>query len=103
MNTIEGVTAQALYSGKLMFLSSRLVVRQTLRVASQQVARRGGMGAVVGDIKELVVDRALHPVETAQQIWGGLSYGVGMVQNAVGHIQATIAREHDNTYTQTLQ
>ena len=103
ISTAEGVTAQALYAGKFMFLSTQLVVKQTLRVASRQVARRGGLGAVIGDVKEMVVDQALHPVKTAQQIWNGILYSVGMAQDVVGHIQAAMAKEQDKVCTQTLQ
>jgi hypothetical protein len=102
IGTMEGVAAQALYAGKLTFLSTKLVVKQTLRVASRQVDRRGGLGAVVGEVKDMAVDRALHPLETAQQCWSGIMCTLGAAQNFVRHVQARIAQEQEKAQAQEL-
>jgi hypothetical protein len=100
---LEGGAAQALYAGKLTFLSTKLVAKQAIRVAFRQLDRRGGLGAVVGEIKDVVVDRVLHPVESAQQLWSGISLGVGMVQDAVTHFQANMAKEQEQAQVSDLQ
>lgn len=102
IGTMEGVAAQALYAGKLTFLSTKLVVKQTLRVACRQMDRRGGLGAVVGEVKDMAVDRALHPIETVQQLWNGILFSVGAAQNVVRHVQAMIAQEQEKAQAQEL-
>eukprot|EP00978_Attheya_sp_CCMP212_P011370 scaffold28063_cov52-Attheya_sp.AAC.4 len=71
---------------KLQFLGVKLVTRQTLRVARRQVDRRGGIGPTLGEIGGAVVDRLVHPVDTAQQTCDGIAWGWGVFQNTVGQV-----------------
>ena len=61
----EHGAANLFHVGKLYYLCTKLVVKQSLRVGKKQVARRGGLGRVAVDAAGFALDRALHPIETA--------------------------------------
>ena len=75
---IEGVersAAQLYHSARLTVLCGKLVTRQTLRVASRQVERHGGIGRIAQDIGGMAVHHVTHPVETLSMVWDGLTFG----------------------------
>ena len=83
---MERGASQLLQASKLTLLCSKLVAKQTLRIVSRQVERHGGVGEIAGQIGNLAVDRALHPVETVGMAWHGLSMGFGMVHDTVQQV-----------------
>jgi len=73
--------------GKLYYLCTKLVVKQSIRVGGRQIERRGGLGAVVGDVGSFTVDRALHPIETATWAWDSVKWGAGTVLDAAAFVK----------------
>ena len=96
---VELTAAQIYQTGRLSFLCSKLFVRQTLRVASRQVNRHGGVGQIASHIGAFALDRMSHPVETASMVWDGVTWGVDMVVGAWQHLND---HEQDET-VQRLQ
>jgi hypothetical protein len=86
ISNMEQGVAEVLQMGKLTLLCTKLVGKQTLRIVSRQVERHGGVGEIAGQIGNLAVDRALHPIETVGMAWNGLSSGFGMVHNTVQQV-----------------
>jgi hypothetical protein len=86
MRGIERSAAQLYHTGRLNFLVCKLVGRQTFRVASRQVKRRGGVGKIAQDLGGMTVDRLTHPKETVEMAWGGISWGVGILRDTVEHL-----------------
>jgi hypothetical protein len=80
---IERSAAQLYHTGRLNVLVCKLVGRQTFRVASRQVKRRGGVGKIAQDLGGMAVDRVTHPIETVEMAWGGISWGVGILRDTV--------------------
>jgi hypothetical protein len=80
---LERSTAQLYQTGRLNFLVCKLVGRQTFRVASRQVKRRGGVGKIAQDLGGMAVDRVTHPVETVEMVWNGISWGIGILRDTV--------------------
>jgi hypothetical protein len=93
--TLERGAAQVYQAGKLSFLCSGLVVRQTLRVASRQVKRHGGAGKLAQDVGGAVLDRVTHPIQTAGMAWGALCFSAGALRDGVGFVQDTIERQKE--------
>lgn len=87
VENLERGAAELYAAGRLCFLCGGLVTRQTLRVASRQIERRGGPGQVAQDLGGMALDRALHPVETIGMAWNGISLGVGAIRGAVSTVQ----------------
>ena len=90
---MERGASQLLQASKLTLLCSKLVTKQTLRIVSRQVDRHGGVGEIAGQIGNLAVDRALHPIETVGMAWNGLSMGFGMVHTTVRQLFEQEQRE----------
>jgi hypothetical protein len=93
---VERTAAQLYQTGRLSFLCSKLMIRQTLRVASRQVKRYGGLGQTAHNIGDWAMERITHPMETAEMVWGGISWGVGFVA-------ATWSQFHDSEQDETVQ
>jgi hypothetical protein len=83
---MERGASQMVQASKLTLLCTKLVAKQTLRIVSRQVERHGGVGEIAGQIGNLAVDRALHPIDTVGMAWNGLSAGFGMVQKTVQQV-----------------
>lgn len=73
--------------GKLYFLVSKLLVKQSIRVGKRQIDRRGGLGNIAQDACGWTIDRALHPLETAGQCFNGFIWGASFVVNNVKRIR----------------
>lgn len=87
VENLERGAAELVTAGKLCFVSGRLVTRQTLRVASRQIERRGGVERVAQDLGEMALDRAMHPIETIGMAWNGVTFGLGALRDAVVQVQ----------------
>ena len=86
VSNVEKAAAQAFQAGKLSLVCGKLVGRQSLRVLNRQIDRQGGMGAITQNVGGMVVDRALHPVETVGALWDGLQWGWQLVQSNLHHL-----------------
>jgi hypothetical protein len=73
--------------GKLYYLCSKLVIKQSIRVGGRQIHRRGGLGAVACDVGGFAIDRALHPIETASWAWNGVKWGAGTLLEAAAFVK----------------
>ena len=100
VSNLEQGLAQLYQTGRLTYVTGKLVTRQTVRVVSRQIERQGGVGPVLDHVKDNVVDRILHPVETVGMVWDGLNVCVCFVQDTVGH--AIAMREESNLTAQEL-
>jgi hypothetical protein len=87
VENLERGAAQLYHAGRLSFLCGGLMCRQTLRVASRQIDRRGGVGKVAQDIGDLALYRALHPVETFGMTWDGVTRGLGAIRDVIAAVQ----------------
>lgn len=83
---IERSAAQLYHTGRLNILVCKLVGRQTFRVASRQIKRRGGVGKIAQGLGGMAVDRVTHPVETVEMAWSGISWGVDFLRETVEHL-----------------
>mmetsp|Transcript_31763 Transcript_31763/g.48716 ORF Transcript_31763/g.48716 Transcript_31763/m.48716 type:complete len:437 (-) Transcript_31763:94-1404(-) len=92
---LERGAAEAYHAGKLSLVCGKLVLRQTSRVVSRQIRRRGGMGKIAQDFGGMAVDRALHPVETVGMAWNGVCWSVETVKHATMMVQEAVSREND--------
>lgn len=81
VSNVEKSAAQVYQAGKLSLLCGKLVTRQSLRVIHRQIERNGGIGPVVQNLAGMAVDKALHPVETVTEVWGGLNWAWDVVQD----------------------
>jgi hypothetical protein len=72
--TLETAAAQAYHTGRLAWVSGKLVTRQSWRVAQRQLQRHGGLPGVAQQCAGVAVDRLTHPVATLQGIWSGLCW-----------------------------
>eukprot|EP00529_Nitzschia_sp_RCC80_P012560 CAMPEP_0113447986 /NCGR_PEP_ID=MMETSP0014_2-20120614/4526_1 /TAXON_ID=2857 /ORGANISM="Nitzschia sp." /LENGTH=581 /DNA_ID=CAMNT_0000339169 /DNA_START=94 /DNA_END=1839 /DNA_ORIENTATION=+ /assembly_acc=CAM_ASM_000159 len=100
LRNLEQGAAQLYQTGRLGFVTSKLVTRQTARVVSRQIERQGGVGPVLDNIKDGVVDRLVHPVETVGMVWDGLNVCAGFVSETAGHVIAM--RQESNHTAQEL-
>jgi hypothetical protein len=100
---IERSAAQLYHTCRLNVLVGKLVGRQTFRVASRQVKRRGGVGKIAQDIGGMAVDRVTHPIETVEMAWGGISWGVGILRDTVEHLTEQLADQEREETVQNLQ
>lgn len=96
---MERTAAQLYHTGRLSLLTGKLVGRQTLRVASRQVERHGGVEKIVGDLAHLAVDRVTHPVETIGMAWNGMAWGLAKAKEAWDNLND----DESNATTQRLQ
>ena len=83
ISNLEQGAAQLVQVGKVTFLCSKLVGKQTLKVASRQVERHGGVGHIASNVGSMAVDRVMHPIETVGMAWNGISGGMGLVATTV--------------------
>jgi hypothetical protein len=87
VENLERGAAELYAAGRLCLLCGGLATRQTLRVASRQIERRGGAVQVAQDVGGMALDCVMHPVETVGMAWHGLSLGVGVIRDAVATVQ----------------
>jgi len=92
VEAIERAAAQLFAAGKLSFLCSRLAVRQTLRVASRQVERHGGVEKLAHEVGGLALERVTHPIETACMAWDGLCMGAGAIKDGIYFVREVAER-----------
>lgn len=83
VQNLERSAANVCQVGKLYFLVSKLMLKQSVRVGKRQIERRGGIHKVAEDVGHWTVDRIMHPVESAGMAWNTLNAGVGIVVEAV--------------------
>jgi hypothetical protein len=95
IQTAETGAAHLYHAGRLSFLCSGLVIRQTLRVASKQVERNGGVGKLAQNVGGAIIDRVVHPVETASLAWNGLCFGAETIRAGVNFVQETVERNRE--------
>lgn len=100
---IERSAAQLYHTGRLNILVCKLVGRQTFRVASRQVKRRGGVGKIAQDVGGMAVHHATHPIETVEMAWGGISWGVGILRDTVEHLTEHLDDQEREETVQSLQ
>jgi hypothetical protein len=93
---VERTAAQVYQTGRLSFLCSKLMVRQTIRVASRQLKRHGGVTQIAQNAGEFALDRITHPVETACMVGGGVKWGIDKLTEAWNQI-------HDSEQGATVQ
>ena len=79
IQNIERSAANLCQVGKLYFLVSKLMVKQSVRVGKRQIERRGGIHKVVEDLGHWTIDRVTHPMESAGMAWNTFNAGVGIV------------------------
>jgi hypothetical protein len=94
VENLERGAAELYAAGRLCLLCGGLATRQTLRVASRQIERRGGAVQVAQDLGGMALDRAMHPVETFGMAWNGISLGLGAIRNAVATVQGMAERDN---------
>jgi len=102
VENLERTAAELYAAGRLCFLCGGLMTRQTLRVASRQIERRGGAGKVAQDLGGMALDRAMHPVETLGMAWDGISLGVGALRDAVATVKGLTDRDLDRSNAANL-
>jgi hypothetical protein len=100
---IERSAAQLYHTGRLNILVCKLVGRQTFRVASRQVKRRGGVGKIAQDLGGMAVDRVTHPIETVEMAWGGISWGAGILRDTVEQMTEHLTDQEREETVQSLQ
>ena len=92
---VEQSAAQLFQTGKLSFICSKLVAKQTLRVVKRQVDRHGGPQQIAHNVGEMALDRILHPIETIGMAWNGVCFGIGAVQDLVHQLQDDSERDEN--------
>ena len=90
---VEQGAAQLAHSMHFTWLCTKMVGKQSLKVVGKQVERHGGVGKIAADVGGFAVDRALHPIETAQATWDALAWTVGTVGDCVGQIVSHIQND----------
>mmetsp|Transcript_16726 Transcript_16726/g.25459 ORF Transcript_16726/g.25459 Transcript_16726/m.25459 type:complete len:399 (-) Transcript_16726:135-1331(-) len=98
----ERTTAQVFHAGKLSLLCSGLILRQTARVASRQVERRGGWVSLSQTLSGMALDRVMHPMETLSVACDGLFMGVQWVQDGVSFVQEIWEREQEKAIAEKM-
>ena len=78
----EESAAQAYQTTRLMVATTKLVTKQSLKVASKQIERQGGIQPILQDLTGMVVDRVTHPIDTAGRVWDGLHWSWGVLNDA---------------------
>lgn len=72
---IERSAAQLYHTTRLLFISGKLIGRQSLRILSKQVERHGGVGNIAQHVSGFAVERITHPVETIEMAWNTVAWG----------------------------
>ena len=101
IETAEQGAGQLYQLGRLGWLCTQLVTKQTFKIVTRQVDKHGGMGQIACDVGGMAVDRALHPVETVEIAWNGLGWCIGMVHDTVQQI--IVPREEKGRVIDELQ
>ncbi|CAJ1958990.1 unnamed protein product [Cylindrotheca closterium] len=83
IETVEVGASHLYHSSRLLLVAAKFTGRQTLRVVGRQVDRHGGVGKIAQNSVGFVVDRALHPIETAGMAWDGLTWGFGVASDSI--------------------
>ena len=83
IQNLETGAGQVVQAGKLGWLCTRLVTKQTLRVVSRQVDRHGGMDKIVQEVGGMVVHHVTHPIETIGMAWDGVAWGLGVITHTI--------------------
>lgn len=91
---LERSAANIYQTGRLSLLCGKLMGKQTLRVVSRQVQRRGGVEKIARDVGSMALDRVTHPVETISMAWNGLAWSFNMARQAYDNISD---QERDDT------
>jgi hypothetical protein len=81
LKNVERGAANLCQVGKLYYLVSKLMVKQSIRVGKRQLQRRGGVGKVAEGVGHWTVDRIMHPVQTAGMAWNTFRAGAGIVKD----------------------
>ena len=92
VENLERGAAQLYHAGRLSLLCGGLMYRQTLRVASRQIDRHGGVGKIAQHVGDSALYRALHPMETFGMAWDGVAWGVGAIRDAVATVHEMVER-----------
>jgi hypothetical protein len=100
IENLEQGAASIFQAGRLTFVTSRLVGRQTLRVVKKQIDRNGGVGTVLQNAGHVALDRVTHPVETVGMVWDGVHWGIDRVKETVDQI---VAIHQEGSAAQDLQ
>ncbi|KAL3921785.1 MAG: hypothetical protein SGILL_002563, partial [Bacillariaceae sp.] len=100
VENLEQGAASAFQAGRLTFVTSRLMGRQTLRVVKKQIDRNGGVGQVLENAGHFALDRVTHPVETVGMVWDGLNWGIDRVKATVDQI---VSLHQEGSAAQNLQ
>ena len=87
IQNIERSAANLCQVGKLYFLVSKLMVKQSVRVGKRQIERRGGIHKVVEDLGHWTIDRVTHPIESAGMAWNTFNAGIGIVAEAISVVK----------------
>ena len=95
IQSVERGAAQVYHAGRLSFLCSGLVLKQTLRVASRQVKRHGGVGKLAQDVGGALLNRVTHPLETAFMAWDGVCIGASAIRDGIGFVHDTVDRHRE--------
>ena len=82
LTVVEETAAQAYQAGRLTVATGKLVGKQSLRVVSRQIDRRGGLKPIVQDLGDMALNRITHPIDTIGKIWDGVHWGFGVVKDA---------------------
>jgi len=80
---VERTVAQGYQTSKLCFLSTKLVAKQWIRVASKQIDRHGGLESIAQKAGDFAVNRLTHPVESVGMAWNSISRCVGNIASFV--------------------
>jgi hypothetical protein len=83
LQTVEKGAAHVYHSSRLFIVSAKFASRQTFRIVGRQVDRHGGPGQIFQHAGNVILDRALHPIETIGMVWTGLACGIGFVSDTV--------------------
>jgi hypothetical protein len=100
IDSLEQGAAQLYQAGRLGMVTGKLVMKQSLRVASRQIERQGGVQPILENVGNAALDRVAHPIETLGMIWGGLHWGIGIVKENMDKI---ISHRPDEQRAQELQ
>jgi hypothetical protein len=93
IQNVEQGAANVVQIGKLYFLISKLMVKQSIQVGKRHIERRGGVQQVAQDGGSWALDRAIHPVESVGMAFNTLKTGTGMVVDAASFVKDVATRE----------
>jgi hypothetical protein len=79
VQSVETTAFSLQQAATLTWMCTKLVTRQSWRVAHLQIQRQGGIGPMAQSWAGMAVERVLHPVETVTAVWQGLHWTLGAV------------------------